>query len=79
MVSKLWGLIATPLLAKLLPMYTDLQSAMYLFKAYIALSAISGCHSAVTIYCHMLEQTIWLQLSLPFSKKAHARDSNHDP
>ena len=36
-------------------------------------------------YCHVLEQTKWLQLSWPFSKKAHAfakiwtQDLDQDP
>ena len=42
---------------------------MYLFKAYIGLNAVSGYHSAITIYCHVLEHTIQRQLSLAFSKK----------
>ena len=40
------------------------------FKAYIGLNAVSSYHPAITIICRMLEQTIWLQLSLPISKKS---------
>ena len=52
---------------------------MYLFKVYIVLNAARGYHSAVTIYCHVQEQTIWLQLSSPFSKKSPClcRDLKH--
>ena len=75
MASQLRGLVATPLITKLLPIYPLCTFSKHTF----GLNAFSCYHSAITIYCHVLEQTIWLQLSLPFSKKKHIPSPRFEP